>query len=168
MVDGDAEGGVTLRPMEYADLPFLIDVRNECREFLHDDRAFTLDECRRWFLQSRPDFWVIMSRGQRVGYVRLSRHDTLHASIYVGADLHKQFRGRGFAKAAYAELFSFLLQQRGIRCVLLEVLSHNVRALRLYEVLGFVEIGRRKQYCLRDDVPVDSIVMRKVLAVDAR
>lgn len=51
------------------------------------------------------------------------------------------------------------LSRRGVREVFLEVRVGNEAARRLYERLGFVEIGRRKSYYVR---PVeDAIVMRK-------
>ena len=81
----------TFEELSFEDLPFLIEVRNECREFLHDDRVFTLTECERWFRETKPDFRVIRYRGERIGYFRVSNYNPDDASIYIGADLHKTF-----------------------------------------------------------------------------
>ena len=127
-------------PLTLEDIPFLLEVRNECRDFLHDNRMFTLDDCRVWFREKHPDFQV-------------------DASIYVGADLHRSYRGRGLARLAYEAFLPLLKNQYHVSTVKLEVLSHNTVALRLYQKLGFVEIDRKKGFAVREDRLVDSIVM---------
>jgi RimJ/RimL family protein N-acetyltransferase len=156
----------TFEGLAFDDLPFLIAVRNECREFLHDNRLFTLSECERWFHETKPDFRIIRYRGERIGYFRISNHDSTEASIYVGADLHKDFRGRGLARKAYQAFIPVLKQSFGVAMIKLEVLSHNTVAHGLYKKLGFLEIGRKKAFTIRNDVPVDSIVMQKTLLGD--
>src|SRR5262245_33721308 len=101
----------SIQALTEADLPFLLEVRNECRAFLHDPREFQLADCVRWFRESRPDFRLIRYGGERIGYFRLSNHDAAGRSVYVGADLHRNFRGRGLAKPAYEELFTLLRDQ---------------------------------------------------------
>jgi RimJ/RimL family protein N-acetyltransferase len=150
-------------PLTLEDLPFLVEVRNECRDLLHDNRMFTLDDCRAWFREKQPDFQVIRLDGERIGYFRLSNHDQVDASIYVGADLHRNYRGRGLARLAYEAFLPFLNDRYHVSMVKLEVLSHNSAALRLYQKLGFVEIGRKKGFATRQDRLVDSIVMMRRL-----
>jgi RimJ/RimL family protein N-acetyltransferase len=146
-----------------ADLPFLLEVRNECRNFLHDPRTFELEACRQWFRSNRPDFRVIRHGGERIGYFRLSQHDAAGRSVYVGADLHQSFRGRGLAKRAYEELFALLRAGREYDTVKLEVLSHNTVAMGLYRRLGFVETGRHADIGVREGKSVDSIIMERPL-----
>jgi ribosomal-protein-alanine N-acetyltransferase len=55
------------------------------------------------------------------------------------------------------------LARRGVREVFLEVRVSNRAARRLYERLGFLEIGRRRNYYVRPSE--DAIVMRKRLRV---
>lgn len=146
-------------PLTREDLPFLIEVRNECRDFLHDNRVFTLAQCETWFRETKPDFHAIRYNAELIGYVRLSNHDPEHASIYVGADLHRRFRGRGLARLAYEEFLPLLKSRYHVSTAKLEVLSHNTVAHELYRKLGFVEIDRKKGFATRNGVPVDSIVM---------
>ncbi|MEY2480084.1 MAG: L-phenylalanine/L-methionine N-acetyltransferase [Verrucomicrobiota bacterium] len=148
------------------DLPFLIEVRNECREFLHDNRLFTLSECERWFHETKPDFRIIRYGGERIGYFRLSNHDPKETSIYIGADLHKSFRGQGLARRAYEAFLPVVTDSYGISVVKLEVLSHNAVAHALYEKLGFIETSRKKGFTVRNGVSVDSIIMQKRLLAD--
>lgn len=149
----------SFEPLRHQDLSFLIEVRNECRDSLHDNRAFTLAECETWFRETAPDFYVIRYDGDRIGYFRLSQHDPEEASIYVGADLHKRFRGRGLARLAYGAFLPLVKDRHRVSLVKLEVLSHNTVARALYRRLGFVEIDRKRSVAVRAGTPVDSIVM---------
>jgi RimJ/RimL family protein N-acetyltransferase len=151
-----------------ADLPFLIEIRNDCRECLHDNREFTLSDCERWFRETQPDFWLIRYCGEPIGYFRLSNYSPDDQSIYIGADLHKSFRGRGLAQQAYAKFIAVLGQNRPISMLKLEVLSHNKAALALYKKLGFFEIGRREHFAERNGLQVDSIVMQKTLSPNGK
>jgi RimJ/RimL family protein N-acetyltransferase len=143
------------------DLPFLLEVRNGCSDLLHDDRKFTLQECAAWFETARPDFHIVRLDGERIGYFRLSKHDPARHAIYVGADLHPRFRGRGLARPAYEAFFEILRRSYGVTTVELEVLSHNKVALALYRRLGFAETGRKEAFAIRGGASVDSIVMAR-------
>ena len=146
-------------PLTHEHLPFLIEVRNECCDFLHDNRVFTLAQCEAWFREKRPDFHAIRYNAECIGYFRLSNHDPEHASIYVGADLHRRFRGQGLARLAYEAFLPLVRGRYHVSTAKLEVLSHNAVAHELYRKLGFVEIDRKKGFTARNGVPVDSIVM---------
>lgn len=154
---------IVIEPLGLEDLPFLLEVRNACRECLHDNRAFTLAECQNWFLETMPDFHIIRLGGERIGYFRLSHHEPREGSIYVGADVHERFRGRGLAGAAYRVFLPRVKERYRVSRVKLEVLSHNTVAHALYRRLGFVEVDRRTGFAVRGGMPVDSIVMELVL-----
>ena len=149
--------------ISFDDLPFLLEVRNECREFLHDNRVFTLPECERWFRETKPDFRIIRHRGERIGYFRLTNYDPQDSSIYIGADLHKDFRGRGLARGAYEAFLPLIKNSYRVSIVKLEVLSHNKVAHALYKKLGFVEIDRKTAAAVRNGLCVDSLVLERRL-----
>ena len=150
-------------PLTEDDLPFLLEIRNECRDSLHDNREFILPECRAWFRETRPEFYLVRHDGKRIGYFRTSNRDAASRSIYVGADLHPDFRGLGLARPAYAAFFVVLRIEQGVSVVTLEVLSHNTVAYGLYLKLGFTEIERTRAVAVRGGRLVDSIVMLKSL-----
>ena len=56
----------------------------------------------------------------------------------------REMQGRGLGKLVLTQLFGHLSAQ--IVIVHLEVRVSNLAALKLYEGLGFVEVGRRKGY----------------------
>ena len=150
-------------PLTLSDLPFLLEIRNECKDSLHDNRSFTLPDCESWFRAARPDFHLIRYNGERIGYFRISNYEPQNASIYVGADLHKAFRGQGLARQAYEAFLPLIKERYHVTTVSLEVLSHNAVAHHLYQKLGFVEVDRKEHIAIRNSKPVDSIVMTKKL-----
>ena len=148
-------------PLTYDDLIFLLEVRNDCRDMLHDDRKFTLEECEQWFRTTRPDFRIIRRDVEPIGYFRLSNHDRGDASIYVGADLHSRFRGKGLGTEAYETFLPLVRDEFQVATFRLEVLSHNTVAIQLYQKLGFVESRRETASVVRHGAVVDNIFMEK-------
>lgn len=123
--------------MTEADLPWFIDLRNRVRHSLHDQRAFTLEEANCWFQQRTTDYLVLTRGGLDIGYARWRRF--CRSYIEIGIDLHPQFHGLGFAKPAYGAVAQHFHRIRETHFVL-RVLDTNLKALRLYESLGFVEV----------------------------
>ncbi|MGD8277741.1 MAG: ribosomal protein S18-alanine N-acetyltransferase [Gemmatimonadota bacterium] len=74
----------------------------------------------------------------------------------------KDWRNLGIGERLVREVV-VRLGRRGVHEVFLEVRVSNRTARRLYERLGFVEIGRRRNYYARP--AEDAIVMRKRLRV---
>ena len=93
------------------------------------------------------------------GYV-VARHAAAEGEILnlgVASALRRRGVGRALAQRALGEL-----QTRGARAVYLEVRESNTAARRLYEALGFAEVGRRRTYYRR---PVeDAVILRVTLA----
>lgn len=125
---------ITIRDLVENDLEFLVEVRNECRHFLHNATEFSLEECKDWFKRTNPRFYVIENDKTRIGYFRTSEWQ--QDSCWVGGDLHKDYRGKGLMKAAYFELFE-KLKHLNVKTVFLSVLSFNEVAFNLYKKLGF-------------------------------
>ena len=142
------------------DLSFLNNVRNlYAKEFLHDSRTFTIEESHTWLHKFKPDYWMIWEENERIGYFRLSNHSKENLNIYIGADIHPSFTGRGLGYTAYKEFMDFLFNEYCLNKISLEVLASNSRGLHLYNKLGFVEEGRKRQEVLKDDMYIDSIIM---------
>jgi L-amino acid N-acyltransferase YncA len=126
---------VTLRTLTKADLPFLLEVRNDesTRKFLENNSTFTLQECEQWFERLQHPWLVIENTQQeKVGYIRTSHFDE------VGCDIHPTFRRQGYAKAAYQEYLKDKTHAT------LWVFYDNF-AKKLYEQLGFTSNGLEKR-----------------------
>lgn len=158
---------ISLRPLEEADLQFVSEVRNhpETLRYLHDQRAFPLEQTQAWFRQTKPEWWIILSDGRRVGYFRSSDHDDRNGNIKIGADVHPDFRRRGFAKAAYPLLMRQLAEAGWVR-VWLEVLPDNAPAISLYRQLGFHDEGMLRGSVKRGNARENSLIMGRLLCPD--
>lgn len=143
--------------MNASDLPFFLEIRNSCRGCLHNAREFSLEECRNWFDRESPAYYIITYQGVRVGYFRTSNYHV--ESLYIGADLAAPYRGKGLGYRAYLAFILYLRSCMRLRTLQLEVLSTNVRALRLYQKLGFVEVTRVPNAIERDGGSADNIHM---------
>lgn len=115
-------------PLVRKDVPRLNEIRNLSREFLDDDRAFTVEQSLSWFDATRPEWYSIRHEGQMVGYVRTDGDS-------VGCDIHPDFRGRGLGRHALNWVVVRRLSEG--RDVWLRCFRHNERAFKLYESLGF-------------------------------
>jgi RimJ/RimL family protein N-acetyltransferase len=153
---------IELKNLIFDDLPFLNEVRNECSEYLHDKRQFTLDETEKWYDSLVDPFFIVTLDGDNIGYIRTSDYTSIYPNerkpnaIVIGLDIHKDYRGLGLSKPIYLEAMNKLFIERNIDEFYLKVLSDNKRAHNLYLSLGFEELKREKY-----SNQVDDIYMRK-------
>ena len=135
---------ISICPMERSDADFVLEIRNDdtTRFYVHDQRTFTKSDFVLWYEANKPKWYIVKNDNQPFGYFRTSNLDEQNCSIWLGLDIHPNFRGKGLAKLAYTEFFK-ILNSNGYKKFFLEVLSHNFVARKLYEDLGFVEVGRK-------------------------
>lgn len=122
---------IELKLLTEEDLLFLLEVRNDdsTRFYLEDDSIFTLDECKKWFVNLNSPWYIIETiEGNKVGYIRTNGDE-------IGCDIHPKFRRKGYAKMAYKEYL------KDKKYASLKVFEDNF-AINLYKKLGFVEIGK--------------------------
>jgi RimJ/RimL family protein N-acetyltransferase len=151
---------ISFKRMTASDLEFLNKVRNQyAEEYLHDNRTFTLEETISWYYKSNPDFWMILLDEVAVGYFRLSNYSKENKNIYIGADIAPEYTGKGIAKEAYNKFIPHLFTIYNLNKVSLEVLETNERAINLYNKLGFVEEGVKREEVLKNGKWVNSIIM---------
>ena len=134
----------TIRPLNKKDVGFYNEVRNECRQFLHDDSQFSYEQSSNWF-ESKGDkdpFFIYEINDKPIGYFRTSNWQ--NGSCYIGMDIHKDYRGKKLAVAAYQKFMDFLNKEYQIEKFELEVLRDNERAFCLYKKLGFKQVSEYK------------------------
>lgn len=151
---------IEIRDLSINDLDFFISIRNECaNEFLHDSRIFTIDEAKKWFANSKPNYYIIRYNNVDIGYFRTSNYSQVNRNLYIGCDLHKDWRGRGLSYVSYLEFIPKLFHKFNLHKISLEVLSTNIVAYNLYKKIGFVEEGRKRDEVLKNNQWIDSIIM---------
>ena len=95
-------------------------------------------------LENRLSLWLVALEGDRVaGYV--GSQTVLGEADMMNIAVHPDFRRKGIGEALVKKLIAEL-SQRGCHSLTLEVRASNGPAKNLYEKLGFVLVGRRKNY----------------------
>jgi RimJ/RimL family protein N-acetyltransferase len=151
---------IDIRKLKKEDLYFLNSVRNECAEvYLHDSRIFSIEETYSWFEKIKPDYYLILYNNISIGYFRLSNYSLVNKNIYIGADLHKDWRGQGLAYESYCKFIPFIFETYNLNKITLEVLSSNSVAINLYKKLGFVQEGTKRKEIYKNGVYIDSEIM---------
>ena len=101
--------------------------------------------------------WLVALEGEQVlGYV--GSQTVLDESDMMNLAVDPAFRRRGIARALVCALIE-QLRKMGSRCLTLEVRASNESAQALYACLGFVQVGRRKNYYLNPRE--DALILRK-------
>ena len=101
--------------------------------------------------------WLVALDGDRVaGYV--GSQTVLDESDMMNIAVDPQYRRQGIAQALVEELVK-CLARKGSHCLTLEVRASNAGAIALYEKLGFVQVGLRKNYYRNPRE--DAMILRK-------
>ncbi len=103
--------------------------------------------------------WLVAEvDGCVVGYV--GSQSVLDAADMMNIAVAPDYRRRGIAEALVCALTD-RLRSNGVIALLLEVRVSNGQAIGLYEKLGFVEVGRRRNYY--HNPKEDALILRKEL-----
>jgi len=131
---------LVVKPLTYDELPYVKEIRDQSLEHLETQVSYTLQQTQQWFKDSTPEWYSIYLETEFIGYIRTSDSNKVSKSIYIGMDLHVQYRGYGYADRIYREFLKWLVDC-GYVHVLLRVQVRNYRAYNLYRKLGFIPVG---------------------------
>lgn len=108
-------------------------------------------------LDNKLSLWLVAEDGERVaGYV--GSQTVLDETDMMNIAVHPDCRRQGVAEAL-AEALALELKAMGSRCLTLEVRASNEPALKLYQKLGFAQIGKRPRYYRNPRE--DALILRK-------
>lgn len=93
--------------------------------------------------QSHSYYYGVYHAGQLIGFVGLQI--VLDEATITNIVICKEFQGQGLAQRLW-QMSSYDLQQQAVTVVFLEVREFNERAQQLYEILGFEQYHRRRDY----------------------
>jgi RimJ/RimL family protein N-acetyltransferase len=161
------EGGlVVLRPVRTADAAALYAVHDETIRLTGSHRRYTLEELEAWYgtragHDDRLDLAIIeRATGGWAGEVVLNDLDTDNRSCAFRILLTgPEYYGRGLGTEATRLVLAHAFERVSVHRIELVVFSFNPRARRVYEKVGFVAEGTRRQALLWDGEWVDAQVM---------
>lgn len=156
------QGNILIRELRYDDLSEVKSIRDESLEYLDTQISFSLKETQEWFITTKPKWYVIEIRDKIAGYIRTSNYDYINKNLYIGLDLHSNFRGYGYAFQSY-QIFLEWLKMQGYLTTYLKVQISNYVAYNLYRKLGFLPIGIIPNAVIKQNKQIDSVIMYKIL-----
>ena len=108
-------------------------------------------------LNNELALWIVAEdEGKVLGYI--GSQTVMDETDMMNVAVHPDYRGQGIATGLIVGLIG-ALQRRGSRCLTLEVRASNVPAISLYEKLGFLQAGQRKNYYRNPKE--DALILRK-------
>lgn len=108
-------------------------------------------------LSNPLSLWVVAVDGAKVvGYV--GSQSVLGEADVMNLAVLKEYRKQGIGKGLVCTLIHHL-KQKDVHCLTLEVRGSNKNAIRLYDSLGFVQVGRRPNYYSAPKE--DALILRK-------
>lgn len=109
-------------------------------------------------LDNKLAWWLVATDGDRVaGYV--GSQTVMGETDMMNIAVHPDYRRRGLAEALVNALVEDLKKQES-HCLTLEVRASNEAAQKLYEKLGFAQVGLRKNYYRNPRE--DALILRKL------
>lgn len=112
-------------------------------------------------LENPLSLWVVAMDGSVLaGYV--GSQSVMGWADMMNLAVLPEYRGKGVGASLVLELIR-RLQDNQVSCLTLEVRISNEPAIRLYEKLGFTEVGRRPGYY--HNPKEDALILRKEWAV---
>lgn len=108
-------------------------------------------------LENPLSLWVVAMDGPVLaGYV--GSQSVMGWADMMNLAVAPEYRCRGVGASLVLELIR-RLQENQVTCLTLEVRASNAPAIRLYEKMGFVEVGRRPGYY--HNPKEDALILRK-------
>ena len=108
-------------------------------------------------LDNKWALWLVAVEDvQVIGYI--GSQTSIDETDVMNVAVHPDFRRRGIAESLIIRLVEEL-KNRGSHALMLEVRASNAPAIALYEKLGFLQVGCRKNYYRNPKE--DALILRK-------
>jgi RimJ/RimL family protein N-acetyltransferase len=103
---------------------------------------------------------IIEAEGRVVGDIDLFHMDQRNRNALIGIGIWRpEDRCRGYGRDAMSALISWAFRHQNLHRIELSVEPENAVALRVYEKLGFVVEGRRREHHYDDGCYRDELIM---------
>lgn len=154
-----------LRYVVAGDHPFLVELHNDpfvLRNITHPN-PITMEQHVSWWKRICEDpnqmRLVFDVGGQQAGFTKFYDIDRVNRNCVLGADLHRDWRGRGIAKYMWELMLRMCFDTMNMHRVSLTFASYNNVAAHVYDKVGFTVEGRLVQSLCRNGAFYDQIIM---------
>ena len=142
---------MTITEMNATHVPQVAELERLCFADPWSEKSVASELDNKWAL------WLVAVEDDRVtGYI--GSQTSIDETDVMNVAVHPDFRRRGIAEALINALVAEL-KNRGSHALMLEVRSSNAQAITVYEKLGFVQVGCRKNYYRNPKE--DALILRK-------
>lgn len=154
-----------LRSVDDDDHVFLVELHNdpEVLKNLTHPEPITLEQHTTWWESIRrkdTQLRLIFTVDDvPAGFAKFYDIDRTNKNCVLGADIHKDSRGKGYARPMWTLMIEHCFNVLGMHRISLTTAEYNAIGRRVYVKLGFKEEGRYVESLLRDDVYHDQILM---------
>ena len=112
--------------------------------------------------EGRQEYAVV--RGEEVvGVVELFNYDPVDMRAEVGLFIKETERGKGYGKAALAELLRHCKETLRLHQVVCDVAVDNLASLRLFERMGFTRCGILKEWTATPQGWTDAVRLQAII-----
>lgn len=153
-INPDIEPVTGFRPMEFEDVPRLMEIEKQVYE--HTWTAGIFRDCIRVGYHG----WVYLENGriEAYGLISIAANEAHILNLCVSL----KYQGQGYGKRMLEKLMQ-TAEQLGANSIFLEVRESNHKAIQLYDRQGFNRIGVRKNYYPSGQDREDALVYAKAL-----
>jgi len=130
---------------------------------LFDDYNFPFDkdeEVKRWFKYKtytikNKYFSVKNKNGELVGYLGIKKRSFIRKSSFLGIVFDPNNLDKGYGTESLSAFLDYYFTRMRMKVMYLEVAEFNLRAISLYEKLGFKKIGYYLDYYPNQDLDLE-------------
>ncbi len=133
-----AASEITLKAADVSDLPEICRQNAVYFNTTEESEALIIDES-----MLNDGMYMIKRNGETIGKINVEYNDD--SAFIFGFGIKSEYRGKGYGKAAFAELLK-IIKDKNINEVQLDVATKNKNALNLYKSFGFEEMSVMDYY----------------------
>jgi len=154
-----------LRGVLATDHEWLVDLHNDpdVLKNLTNPEPITMSQHMTWWEATRNNprqlRLIFTVDNKPVGFTKFYDIDRVNKNCVLGADIHRDHRGKGYAKDMWAMMLNVSFFSLQMQRVSLTTAEYNVIGQRVYKGLGFKEEGRLVKSLYRDGQFYDQICM---------
>jgi diamine N-acetyltransferase len=153
-----------LREVNSEDHEWLVELHNDPAVLVNltNPHPITIESHTAWWNSlnfNKEKRYIFCSEQNRIGFTKFYSIDSNNNNCILGADIHKDYRGKGYAKIMWQLMLKKCFEELDLHRVSLTTASYNLIAQKVYKTLGFKEEGRQIDALYRDGKYFDCICM---------